>query len=240
MKNPNENICFVMMPFGDPFDEYYVDIYKSAIKESGFKSRRADDLFRPSPIIKDIWKYINSSRLLIADITDLNPNVMYELGLAHACAKPVIIVSDSIEKVPFDLRHLRVLIYKTKKTKWADQLKVQIKESITEILESPTDSIFPAFMDIRPNIKQTDEISAELIEIKQLIRSQNSGSRNDASIKKITTEVYSEAAKEARYLYYEVGLDINDIKQRIAEKFRISRFTADNIFHSSIKLQNYR
>jgi hypothetical protein len=234
MKNPNENICFVMMPFGEPFDEYYTEIYESAIEESGFKPKRADSLFRPSPIIRDIWEYINHSKILIADITGLNPNVMYELGLAHAITKPVIIISDSIENIPFDLRYLRILIYDSKKPNWADELKTKIKNSIAEILESPTDSILSAFMDIKPKIKKTDEISAELIEIKQLIRSQISDSNTVTPKKKITSVMYAEASREARHLYYEDGWEINAIKEHLAEKFGMSRHTADNLFHGSI------
>ncbi|WP_339880643.1 hypothetical protein [uncultured Algoriphagus sp.] len=234
MKNPIENICFVMMPFGDPFDEYYTEIYKSVIEECGFKPKRADSLFRPTPIIRDIWEYINYSKILIADITDLNPNVMYELGLAHAITKPVIIISDSIENVPFDLRYLRILIYDSKKPNWAKDLKAKIKNSISEIIESPTDSILSAFLDIKPQIKKTDEISAELIEIKQLIRSQLSESNNEKPRKKFTAEMYAEASKEAKDLYYEAGWEINDIKEHLAEKFGMSRYTADNLFHSSI------
>jgi hypothetical protein len=234
MKNPIEDICFVMMPFGEPFDEYYIEIYKSAIEESGFKPKRADSLFRPTPIIRDIWEYINYSKILIADITGLNPNVMYELGLAHAITKPVIIVSDSIENVPFDLRYLRILIYNSKKPNWAKDLKTKIKNSISEIIESPTDSILSAFLDIKPKIKKTDEISAELIEIKQLIRNQLSESDNENPRKKLTSEMYAEASREAKHLYYDKGWEINNIKEHLAKKFGMSIYTADNLFHSSI------
>lgn len=234
MKNPIDNICFVMMPFGQPFDDYYTEIYEKAIEESGFKAKRADSLFRPTPIIRDIWEYINHSKILIADITGLNSNVMYELGLAHAITKPVIIISDSIENVPFDLRYLRILIYNSKKPNWAENLKQKIKNSISEILESPEDSILSAFLDIKSKIKKTDEISAELIEIKQLIRSQLSESNSEKPKKKFTPEIYAEVSKEARHLYFDAGWEISIIKDHLAEKFGLSRHTADSIFHSSI------
>jgi hypothetical protein len=63
---------------------YNEELYKPAIESLDFRPKRADDLFRPSPIIKDIWEYINKSKILLADITGLNANVIYELGLAHA------------------------------------------------------------------------------------------------------------------------------------------------------------
>lgn len=235
MKNPNENICFVMMPFGNPYDDYYQEIYKPAIEEVGFGAKRADSLFRPSPIIKDIWEYINKSKVLIADITDLNGNVMYELGLAHAIAKPVIIISDSINNVPFDLRFLRILIYDNKKPRWAEELKEKIKKSIEEIIESPSDSILPAFLNIKPDTKETDQVSAELIELKQLILSQiNLYNKTDKPRRKLTTEIYIDAKKNADRLYYDEGWEINDIKEYLAETYNINKMTADDIFHNAL------
>jgi len=235
MKNPIDNICFVMMPFGAPFDDYYKEIYQSAISEVGLKSVRADNLFRPSPIIRDIWEYINYSKILIADVTGLNPNVMYELGLAHAITKPVIIISDSIQNVPFDLRHLRILIYDTKKPTWAETLKNNIIKSIEEILQSPSDSILSAFMDIKPNIRESDNISAELIEIKQLIRSSRIKKDSQVTKKTFSAENHADARKEARHLYYDVGWEIHKIKEHLVTQFGISGHTADSIFHNSIR-----
>jgi len=51
---------------------------------------------------------IEKSKVLLAEVTDKNPNVFYELGLAHAARKPVIFTSGKLDDVPFDLRHLRV------------------------------------------------------------------------------------------------------------------------------------
>lgn len=87
------NICFVIMPFGGWSDDYFSSIYHPAITEAGLKAHRADDLFRPSAIVSDIWAFIKISKVLLADLTAKNPNVFYELGLAHALAKPVVLVS---------------------------------------------------------------------------------------------------------------------------------------------------
>ena len=227
--NPNEDICFVMMPFGEAFDSYYKHIYEPAIESVGLRAKRADSLFRPSPIIRDIWQYINQSKILIADITGLNSNVMYELGLAHAISKPVIIISDSIESVPFDLRFLRILLYDVRDPNWSYLLKDKIIKSVKEIIDSPTDSILTAFLDIRPHIKETDQISAELIELKQLILSQINLEPIEVK-KKITSETLMEASEHARKLYY-AGWDISDIKHTLMDKYGFSSYTADDIFH---------
>ncbi|HEX3745946.1 MAG TPA: hypothetical protein VHW09_18520 [Bryobacteraceae bacterium] len=89
--NPKpKDICFVIMPFGGWLDDYYKAIYRPAIEAANLEPHRADDLFRPSTIVNDIWAYTRKAKLLLADLTGKNPNVFYELGLAHALAKPVV------------------------------------------------------------------------------------------------------------------------------------------------------
>ena len=144
-----EQICFVMMPFGQPYEQYYTQIYIPAIEKNNLVPRRADSLYRPSPILHDIWDFISRSTLVVADITGRNPNVMYELGLAHAIAKPAIIISNNIEDVPFDLRSLRILLYDVNQPDWGNVLSTAIQNSIREIIISPIEAVLPTFIKIR-------------------------------------------------------------------------------------------
>src|SRR5262245_6682636 len=108
-RNPEEpplETCFVMMPFGGVNDRYFLNIYEPAIMAAGLRAVRADSLFTPTPIIRDIWTMTRNAKILLADVSGTNPNVFYELGLAHAIGKPVVIVSRSLADVPFDLRSL--------------------------------------------------------------------------------------------------------------------------------------
>jgi nucleoside 2-deoxyribosyltransferase len=61
--------------------------------------------------ISDVWDAINHAQVLIADCTDRNPNVFYELGVAHTLGKPVIQIAQSKDDIPFDVRHMRTIIY---------------------------------------------------------------------------------------------------------------------------------
>lgn len=79
--------CFVIMPFDGWSDQYYREIFRPAIEDAGLKPCRADDLYRTGPIINDIWAYTQEAKVILADLTGKNPNVFYELGLAHAIAK---------------------------------------------------------------------------------------------------------------------------------------------------------
>lgn len=138
--------CFVISPFGGWFDTYYEDIYKPAVEAAGMSACRADDLYRPSSIVNDIWSFVTGARVLIADLTGKNPNVLYELGLAHAIGKPVILLTQDINDVPFDLRALRVLEYDVNDPSWSASLREKIATAIGEVLASPQQAVPATFL----------------------------------------------------------------------------------------------
>lgn len=133
--------CFVMMPFGPWFDRYYQDIYAPAIKEAGFEPIRADELFSTGSVVEQIWEQIQKSKVLLADLSGKNANVFYELGLAHAAKKPVVFTSSLVDDVPFDLRHLRVIIYDIREPEWAPRLRKSIAEYLRNAMKEPEKSI---------------------------------------------------------------------------------------------------
>ncbi len=106
-----EKHCFHLCPFIEPFNTIYQDHVIPAVEKEGFIVSRADDIFGFRPIINDIWEEINSAEVIIADVTGRNANVMYEIGMAHTVGKPVMIITQNIDDVPFDLRHHRCIIY---------------------------------------------------------------------------------------------------------------------------------
>lgn len=105
--------AFVIMPFAPEFEEIYNLFIATTLIESGFEVSRADDILSQRNILEDIVRSIIDSDLIVADLTGKNPNVYYELGLAHALGKPVILLIQSIEDLPFDLRSYRVVTYNT-------------------------------------------------------------------------------------------------------------------------------
>jgi hypothetical protein len=169
--------CFTIMPFGGWFDDYYTSVYKPAIEAAGLSPCRADDLYRPSAIVNDIWSYTKSAKLILADLSGKNPNVFYELGLAHALAKPAILIVESMEDVPFDLRALRVLEYNKNQPRWGDHLQTRITKAIQEVIAAPLDAVLPAFLtvkhDARPKaISEQDKAVLELKREMDLLRNE--------------------------------------------------------------------
>ncbi len=106
----DSDLASVMMPFDAAFTKVYEAIRK-ACKATRFRPERADNVWEHSTIIQDVFELIFTSKVVIVDFTHRNPNVMYETGIAHALGKIVIPISQSIDDVPFDTRHHRVLKY---------------------------------------------------------------------------------------------------------------------------------
>lgn len=142
---PDKDICFIIMPYGDWFDHYYKQIYKKAILDAGLNPIRADELFTASAVIDDIWDLTKKSKIVLADLTGKNPNVFYELGLAHALAKPALLITESMDDVPFDLRHLRVITYDKNNEEWGQKLINEITIALKETLAAPERSVLPTF-----------------------------------------------------------------------------------------------
>lgn len=137
--------CFVMQPFAAPLGEYYVSIYQPAIEKAGLKAVRADDeIFGTGKVIDQVWSGINAARVLVAELTTRNANVFYELGIAHALRKPVILISSNKQDVPFDIGHVRVIYYDVSDPFWGTRLIEKVAENILQALKDPTDAIlFP-------------------------------------------------------------------------------------------------
>jgi hypothetical protein len=137
--------CFVMMPFAAPLGGYYASIYEPAIKKAGLTPVRADtDIFGTGKIIDQIWVGLNRAKVLVAELTGRNPNVLYELGLAHALHKPVVLISSNEADVPFDVRHVRVIYYELTDPFWGEKLIAKVAENIISAIKNPQEAIqFP-------------------------------------------------------------------------------------------------
>jgi hypothetical protein len=126
--------CFIVMPFNPLFATEYERIIRPAVEEIGLRCVRGDEIYSRPRIMDDIWKHIRSSRLVIAELTGKNPNVFYEVGLAQAIGKPVIIITRDENDVPFDLKALRYLYYDVQNPFWGEDLKTRLKAMIQNVL----------------------------------------------------------------------------------------------------------
>jgi hypothetical protein len=102
---------FVLMPFRADLKPLYDDHIVAIAANLKMRVARADDFFTSHSIIDEVWSAISQSKFLIADCTGRNANVFYEIGIAHSTGKPVILITQNEEDVPFDLRHRRFIKY---------------------------------------------------------------------------------------------------------------------------------
>ena len=163
-----ERSCFVMMPFREPFYFYYDKVYKPAIEAAGFTATRADDLFRSTDIVDDMWQDIQAAEVLLADMTEANANVFYELGLAHAKGKPVVLLARKEDDVPFDLRHYRTHFYDPGQDRWYNMLQDNITAAIKEVADAPIKAVPKAFRKlVESDAPEQDETNARLEELER-------------------------------------------------------------------------
>ena len=132
--SPKPGSCFVLMPFAAEYNLVYATIVEAL--EGLMVCTRADDLRSSGPILERILRGIASSELIIADLTGQNPNVFYELGLAHVQSKNVLLLTQDLSHVPFDLKHYFCHEYKTEPKAALNVLKDEIRQFALEISAS--------------------------------------------------------------------------------------------------------
>jgi hypothetical protein len=109
-ENIEPSLVSAMMPFHPYFDIVYNTLQKTA-EEAGLRCRRADDIWENPAVIQDVVSLIDRSKMVICDCTNRNPNVFYEIGIAHTLGREVILITQADSDIPFDLRHLRYVHY---------------------------------------------------------------------------------------------------------------------------------
>ncbi|MEW5841957.1 MAG: hypothetical protein AB1775_01700, partial [Bacteroidota bacterium] len=131
--NMNSKNCFVIMPYKEEWSEAVEEIINDTCKEVGLEFKIAKTMngrFIPN----DIWVGITSALVIIADITGANPNVSYEIGLADAIGRDIILLSQGT-KVPFDFSGQRLIVYENSVT-GALKLKKELKKTMLSFVDN--------------------------------------------------------------------------------------------------------
>jgi hypothetical protein len=129
-KKQNDKLVSMMFPF---VHIKAFDAIKSTVEELGLDCIKADDIWMNTTFIQDIFELIFTSRVVIADFSGKNPNVFYEAGIAHTLGKTVIPITQSIDDVPSDLRHHRVLLYHPNDQGYRE-LAIEIKKRLQTLI----------------------------------------------------------------------------------------------------------
>ena len=123
--------CFIIMPIADPdgydkghFKKVYEDIIKIACTKANFNPVRADEVKQTNLIHLDILQKLLESPMAICDLSNRNPNVLFELGLRQAFDKPTVLIQEIGTPKIFDISPLRYTEYR-KELKYRDVLEDQ-------------------------------------------------------------------------------------------------------------------
>ena len=114
-----QKTCFVICPLDAPSsptrnrsDQLLKYILEPELKSLGYAVSRADIAFDEPSIPATVSRHVLKDDLVIADLTDSNANVFYELGKRHALNAPCVQFATSLKNLPFDVRHYRTIEYK--------------------------------------------------------------------------------------------------------------------------------
>lgn len=140
--------CFVICPIGEAksdtrrhSDQLLKYIIEPVAKEFGFSEvSRADRLDEPGVITTQIIQRLVQAPLIIADLTDQNPNVFYELAIRHAVHLPLVHMMKAGGKLPFDIAGFRTIFFDLTDPDSIDETKVTLRQQIEKLRSKPFES----------------------------------------------------------------------------------------------------
>lgn len=185
--------CFVMMPFSDQgdypkghFTKVYEQIFAPAIIKAGYTPYRVDENTISDSIIDKIFEGVQNCEMALCDLSNRNPNVLYELGLRQAYNKPVVLVKDEKTENIFDVSAISTISYSSNRLY---ENVVEAQEKICESLKSTgegKDTTLIQFVRAKEasyeNIKvnKDDTVNIMLQSIMKELQRLNATQRNDS------------------------------------------------------------
>lgn len=148
--NREPRTCFVIMPFSatatcteDEWTEFFETVLRPAVEEAGLNYECHRSAATRGNIVKAIIQSLNDAHVVIADLTDSNPNVFYELGVRHALTNRTILLAQHRDFIPFDLRPYASHVYEWRSLVGRDALRETLRGLLREVDESPERSDNP-------------------------------------------------------------------------------------------------
>lgn len=158
--------AFVLMPFHDNFN----DIYRLGIKETanavGIKAERVDEQIFREGMLDRIYRQIDVSDIVIADMSDQNANVFYEVGYAHGREKLCILLTKDAADIPFDLKHYRHIVYGNSIDNLRKLLTEELKWAKTYIETARNSQVKVSISDQSGNLEKTKYSAKGVIDFK--------------------------------------------------------------------------
>lgn len=206
MSQEEKKICFVIAPIGNEesairyrSDRVMKYIIEPAVDDCGYKAIRADIISDPGMITTQIIQHLIDDPLVIADLTEHNPNVCYELAIRHFARKPCIQIIESEERIPFDIKGIRTIRVDYRDLESANRCKIEIINQIHSIEKNPDQIETPITFAINQKfLRQSDNpLEKGVVEIISILQELKSDSdSNFVYLADEINDLYSELTKK--------------------------------------------
>lgn len=148
--------CFFIAPIGAEgtqerrrSDGVLEFVVKRAAAEVGLTAVRGDQIAEPGQITLQVIEHVLGARAAVVDLTDLNPNVFYELAVRHTARLPVALIAEKDCPLPFDIAQMRTIFFEHTDLKSADECRRSIVSHLSEALDGAVDSPIATSVDVQ-------------------------------------------------------------------------------------------
>jgi hypothetical protein len=142
----DEKACFVIAPIGEAdsetrkrSDQVLKHIVRPAVLSCGYSAIRADEIDKPGIITSQVIQHIVNDPLVVADLTDRNPNVFYELAIRHALRRPFVQLIKKGERIPFDVAGTRTINVDHRDLDSVESAKIEIIKQVKALEKDASD-----------------------------------------------------------------------------------------------------
>jgi len=156
---------FVLMPLDEKFDDIYKFGIKGAAEEEGAYAERVDEQIFTEGILERIFNQINKADIIVADMTGRNANVFYEVGYAHALGKIVLLLTQNVDDIPFDLINKQHIVYAGRIEILKSKLKKKIEWAISESGRKRKQNLLEKLLVSLPEVEIPDDNSSNNVPI---------------------------------------------------------------------------
>ncbi len=175
--------CFVISPIGEAdseirkrADQILRHVIRPAVAAAGYTAVRADEIDKPGIITSQVIQHVVNDPLVIADLTDRNPNVFYELAIRHALRKPLVQLIKKGERIPFDVAGTRTIQVDNHDLDSVEGAKKEITTQIQSLERDPSDLETPISVSLdlqilRQSEKPEERSLADLVALVSELRS---------------------------------------------------------------------
>lgn len=212
--------CFVISPIGEDESEtrkrsnqVLRHIIRPAVEECGYKAIRADEIDKPGIITSQVIQHVVSDPLVIADLSETNPNVFYELAIRHAIRKPLVQIIQKGERIPFDVAGTRTVHFDHRDLDSVDEAKKAIVDQIRSLESDPSDIETPISLslDLQTLRQSEDPEERSLADIVSAVTSLRNG------VSKLEERLTSENAPVSKHIE-NIREELDMLPRRIAKE----------------------